>query len=423
MRKCTWKIGLLVCALGLIVAHSVQAQRFIPPKDKYGFFLENNRKTTRIPFELHSNLIIVPVRLNEHDTLRFILDTGVGSIIITDPTVLRPQSLQLVRQVVLTGAGEGNALAAHVAIDNSLAMGHMRANHVNVVVLDQDVLHLSEYVGVPIHGIFGYDVFNHFVVTIDFSTRELILRRSDTYQYHRRKGDRYPITIEDTKPFTDAVALFADGREHPIRVVIDTGAGHALLLDKSTDDRIQLPEKAIRAQLGRGLNGVVNGSLGRVERIRFGRFELENVVASFPDSLAFGSKLPDRDARQGNIGCELLRRFRVTMNYQEGYMVLKPVKRRLRESFEHDMSGLELRAFGEGFRNYYVSNVLDSSPAALAGLVEGDQLLFVNDRSVEEMNISELYKLMQKGDGRVLELLVRRQGQLFFTKLTLRRMI
>ena len=409
--------------LGLLLATSAWGQAFIPPKEKYGFFLDKDRKVARVPFELHSNLIIVPVQLNEVDTLRFILDTGVSSIIVTDPTVLHPQNLQLVRKVTLTGAGEGHDLAAHVAIDNSLAMGYMRANHLNVIVLDQDVLHLSEYVGVPIHGIFGYDIFNNFVVTIDFSTRELIIRRPDAYRYHPRKGDRYPITIEDTKPFTDAVALFADGREHPIRVVIDTGAGHALLLDKSTDDRIQLPEKVIRAQLGRGLNGVVNGSLGRVERIRFGRFELENVVASFPDSLAFGAKLPDRDARQGNIGCELLRRFRVTMNYHEGYMVLKPVKRRLRETFEHDMSGLELRAFGEGFRSYYVSNVLEQSPAAAAGLVTGDQILFINDRSVEEMNISELYKLMQKGDGRVLELLVRRQGQLFFTKLTLRRMI
>ena len=37
----------------------------IPDKDRYGFFIAGNRSWTRIPFQLHSNLIIVPVRINE----------------------------------------------------------------------------------------------------------------------------------------------------------------------------------------------------------------------------------------------------------------------------------------------------------------------------------------------------------------------
>ncbi|HEV7349227.1 aspartyl protease family protein [Telluribacter sp.] len=409
--------------LWIVTTPCAEAQKLVVSKEKYGFFLEGNRRFVRIPFELHSNLILVPVQINGSDTLRFILDTGVSATIVTDPAALNPDSLRLTRKVSLAGAGEGNSISAHMAIDNSLSMHHMKANHHNLIVLDEDVLHLAEYVGVPVHGIFGHEVFNNFVVTIDFSTKQLILMKPGRYRYRSRKGDRYPITIEDTKPFTNAVALLADGREHPIRVVIDTGAGHALLLDKSSDERIQLPEKLIRTQVGRGLNGVINGSLGRIERVRFGRFELDNVLASFPDSNAYGSKLPDRTSRQGNIGCELLRRFKVTMNYHDGYMVLKPVKRELRETFEHDMSGLELRALGNDLRAYQVQHVADGSPAAYAGLQEGDQLLFVNDRSVQDMNISELYKLMQKGDGEEIELLVKREGKIFFTRLVLRRLI
>ncbi|GAB3180747.1 aspartyl protease family protein [Telluribacter humicola] len=407
-------IGALTCAT---------AQKLTVSKEKYGFFLEGNRRFARIPFELHSNLILVPVQINGSDTLRFILDTGVSSTIVTDPKALDTNTLRLTRKVSLAGAGEGTDISAHVAIDNSLSMLHMKANHHNLIVLDKDVLHLAEYVGVPVHGIFGHEIFNNFIVTIDFSAKELILRKPGTYRYHSRKGDQYPITIEDTKPFTSAVALLADGREHPIRVVIDTGAGHALLLDKSSDERIQLPEKLIHTQVGRGLNGVINGSLGRIERVRFGRFELDNVLASFPDSNAFGAKLPDRGNRQGNIGCELLRRFKVTMNYQEGYMVLKPIKKRIKESFEHDMSGLGLRALGTDLRSYMVQHITEGSPAAYAGLQEGDQLLFVNDRPVHDMNITEIYKLMQKGDGEEIELLVKRDGKMFFTKLVLRRLI
>ena len=392
--------------------------------EKYGYFLEKNHKTARIPFELHSNLILIYIRINDSDSLRFILDTGVSSIIVTDPDILKPDKLRLTRKVNLTGAGEGKSIAAHVAIDNRFAMGRLRANHQNIVVLEEDFLRLSEYVGVPVHGIFGYEIFNNFVVTIDFAKKEIILMQPDRYKYKSRKGDKHPLIIEDTKPFTDAVTLLADGREHPIRVLIDTGAGHALLLNNTTGaDNFRLPEKVIRAQLGRGLNGVINGNLGRIEQVRLGRFTMDNIVASFPDSVSFSSKLRGGFDRQGNIGCELLRRFKVTMNYQDRYMVLKPIKNRLREKFEHDMSGLEIRAEGKDLRSYVVNHVQEKSPAADAGLEEGDQLLFIDDHSATELNVSEIYKLMQLGDGKHIELLVKRNGNIFFTKLTLRRMI
>ena len=54
--------------------------------------------------------------------------------------------------------------------------------------------------------------------------------------------------------------------------------------------------------------------------------------------------------------------------------------------------GLELRAKGEAYRNYFVSKILDGSPADLSGLEEGDEVLFVNNRSTKELTISEVYK-------------------------------
>lgn len=395
-----------------------------PDRDRYGYYLAKNRTSTRIAFQLHSNLIIVPVQINQSDTLYFILDTGVSSTIITDPKALTKQSLKFARRVKLTGAGEGEQLTASVAIDNKLTMGGLRAAHQNIVVLDSDILRLSEYVGVPVHGIFGFDIFNNFVVTIDFQLKEITLTQPKRFRYRHSKGDRYPITIQDTKPYLDVMALLDNQRSLPLRVVLDTGAGHALLVDRSTaTTAMPLPDKVIRAQLGRGLNGVINGSLGRIRGLRVGRFELDNVLTSFPDSAAFGLKLAKGPERQGNIGCELLRRFRVTFNYPESYVLLKPVRRMLRETFEHDMSGLELRARGERFRNFYVDKVAMGSPADLAGLKEGDELLFVNNTSVSNVTISEIYKLLQRGEGRELSLVIRRVNQLVVARMVLKRLI
>lgn len=396
----------------------------IPDKDRYGFYLTGNRYYTRIPFQLHSNLILVPVKINNSDTLYFILDTGVSATIITDPAAIRNQKLNFSRKVKITGAGEGNQLTAAVAIDNKISMGGMQAAHQNLVVLEEDVLKLSEYVGVPVHGIFGYEVFDNFVVTIDFTAKEIILMQPRKYKYRKSKGDRYPITIQDTKPYLDVMAVVEGDRTTPLRVVLDTGAGHALLLDRSRNpESLPLPEKVIRAQLGRGLNGVINGSMGRIEKVRLGRYELKNILASFPDSVSFGMKLVNAPERQGNVGCELLRRFRVTFNYQEKYIVLKPVKRLIKESFEHDMSGLELKAKGERFRNYYIDKIVEGSPADMAGLHEGDEVMFINNNPAGEMTISDIYKMLQKGEGKEITLLVRRSGHIVVAQFALKRLI
>lgn len=417
----------LVLIVGLLctgLAARCDDHHRIPDKDRYGFFIAGNRSWTRIPFQLHSNLIIVPVRINESDTLQFILDTGVSNTIITDPSAFRKQPLRLTRKIKLTGAGEGGNLTASVAIDNRLSMGGLKASHHNIVILDEDILKLSEYVGTPVHGIFGYDIFASFVVNVDFQRREITLMDPKKYRYKKRKGDRYPITIQDTKAYTDALSVFDGEKSLPLRVVLDTGAGHALLLDRSRSTAaMPLPVKSIRAQLGRGLNGVINGSMGRIEKVRFGRYQLDNILASFPDSISFGMKLVDMPERQGNVGCELLRRFNVTFNYPDRYIVMKPIRRLMREGFEHDMSGMELRAKGEKFRNYYVDKVLDGSPAGLAGLQEGDELLIINNSPVNELSISDIYKVLQKGEGREVSVLVRRSGRVIIASFALKRLI
>jgi hypothetical protein len=395
-----------------------------PDKDRFGFFIAGNRSWTRIPFQLHSNLIIVPVRVNESDTLQFILDTGVSNTIITDPSAFRQQPLRLTRKIKLAGAGEGGSLTASVAIDNRLSLGGLRASHHNLVILDEDILKLSEYVGTPVHGIFGYEIFANYVVNVDFQRREITLMDPKKYHYKKRKGDRYPITIQDTKAYTDALSVFDGEKSLPLRVVLDTGAGHALLLDRSRSTAsMPLPVKIIRAQLGRGLNGVINGSMGRIQKIRFGRYELDNILASFPDSTSFGMKLIDMPERQGNVGCELLRRFNVTFNYPDRYIVMKPIKRLMREGFEHDMSGMELRAKGERYRSYYVDKIVDGSPADMAGLKEGDELMFINNSAANELSISDIYKVLQKGEGKEVSLLVRRNGQIVIASFALKRII
>jgi hypothetical protein len=392
-------------------------------EEKFGFQLTKRRKITRIPFEFQANLVIVPVKVNNSDTLRFILDTGVSSIILSDLKVAKKQQMKYIRTVKIAGAGEGDEIEAGIVLDNTITMGDMIGYRQNLVVLKEDILKLSEFVGRPIHGIMGYDIFNRFAVTIDFSTNEITLENPEHYKYKPSKGERFPISIEDNKPYLSTIELINDNQNLPIKVILDTGAGHAISLDANRNNGIPMPDKIVKAQLGRGLSGVINGSLGRIPKLKIGKFEMKDLVASFPDSSSYRIRGHQVIERQGNIGCEFLRRFKVTFNYRDQYIVLKPINRRMKEPFEHNMSGIELMAQGEDFREYTVERVAPNSPAEDAGLQQGDKVIFINNRSSKDITISEIYKMFQRGEGKPVNLMVKRGQDVFFTTINLRRLI
>jgi hypothetical protein len=385
----TLRRGLPLVVLFLILlAESLWAQN-----SQNFHFTYANRKSLRIPFELHSNLIVVPLHINGSDTLNFILDSGISMTLLTDPKIAKALGLKYVRKVQITGVGEGESLEALVAINNKINLNGIEASGQSIVALSEDVLHLSNYVGMPIHGIFGFDLFRHFVVRIDFNNKILTLYHPDKYEY-KGKGEKIPITIEDAKPYLQAKAIWADNRSVPIKVILDTGAGHALSLD-----------------------------MGSHEEIQIGKFELQNVITSFPDTNSAAAQIAKRVNRQGNIGCELLRRFDVVFDYSRNYVVLKPNKRLLRASFERDMSGIDLKAKGDDYRSFVIDRLEDNSPAMLAGLMEGDEIISINGQIASQMRLSEIYKMLQRKEGKEIRIFVRRGVQFIYTSFYLKRLI
>jgi hypothetical protein len=392
--------------------------------DTYGFFFTHQRTSTRIPFQFQSNLIIISVCVNDADSLRLIVDTGVSHTIITDRRVFTKHPPTLARQIKIAGVGEGNSLTASVAINNTLSLGALRSGHHNLVILDEDVLKLSEYAGIAVHGLIGYELFANLVVTIDFQRREMILMQPEQYHYHRRKGERYPITVLERKAYTDALSIFDGTRFQPLRVVLDTGAGQALLLNRfNRSALIPLPDKMVQVPLGSGFTGLISGTIGRFQKVCFGRYQLADMIVSFPDSSNFDLKLTGMPERQGNVGCELLRRFRVTFNYPDQFIVLKPIKRLMNERFEHDMSGLELRAKGDNLHTYFVNKIIRNSPAEHAGLRPGDELLLIDNILVTTLSISEIYRMLQAGEGKPVGLVIQRNRQQLTVRFMLKRLI
>jgi C-terminal processing protease CtpA/Prc len=70
-----------------------------------------------------------------------------------------------------------------------------------------------------------------------------------------------------------------------------------------------------------------------------------------------------------------------------------------------------------------VSRVESGSPADLAGIREGDEILTVNFTKTSSMDLDDLSKLLRSGDGKLVFFSLNRSGELFIKMIKLKKRI
>lgn len=388
-------------------------------------FINEQRRKVKMPFRFERNLIVVPVYINDKGPFNFILDTGVSILIITDPSLKDSLGLEGDRSIKIRGLGEGEDLDARIIPRMKVQIGKTLAPYMAGAVIDEDHFHLSSYVGIPIYGIIGHDFFNSFTVKINYVTSRLTIYQSARFDREKFiRGKNYkavPILLENQRPYLFTSIRLNDGTSVSSKLIIDSGAGHPVLLDPNSNPALIVPDTSVSAMLGVGLNGPIHGHLGRLNSLSLGDFEIINPIASFPD---YDTVLYEAYGihRNGNIGNEVLKRFNVIFDYRHSSMYLKP-NNRFGDPFEHDMSGMSLVSGGEVYRRYFIANIVPGSPADEAGLEVDDEILSINLRPAREMSISEIDNLLRSQDKRNLLLEVGREGETGMFVLVLRRRI
>ncbi|WP_426492534.1 PDZ domain-containing protein [Hymenobacter sp. 102] len=386
-------------------------------------FVKPTVRHVRMPFLLQRNLIVMEVWLNSRGPYNFLLDTGIGTSLITDPNVGQELNLSLHGRFLVAGAGEERPLEAFQTRGVSVRFGkEIEAPELSFLILSEDVLDLSGYVGMPVHGLLGSDVFRSFAVEIDPEQQLLTFHQPERYKAPAgKRWARLPLDMEGRKSYLTLPVQVSSSLTLPLKLVLDTGAGHALSLETTSDARLVLPENRLRTSLGRGLSGNINGYLGRVPALQLGRYRLPALLTSFPDAADVAQRT---DApRNGNLGFELLKRFRVVIDYTHNRLLLRP-NALFKEPFEHDMCGFDMLALGPTYRRFKVMRIEPGGPAAQAGMKPGDEIVSINLMPAEFFSLHQFSRLLHSADGRQLLFVVRRpDGELYTTTVRLRRQI
>ncbi|MRX47515.1 aspartyl protease family protein [Pedobacter puniceum] len=406
--------------LKLLVIFIIAFFSFIEPNyadDAFGF--KGKRKKEQLPFTKAGGLIVIKTYINQKGPFNFILDSGVGLMVITDPALKDSLKLNSLRKINISGLGEIEELSAYLAPSLQINIGSTEAKSLGAAILEKDLLNLSQHAGIPIHGLIGYDFFNSFTIKIYHQAGYLTLLKK-SIQPKLKNGFKIPITIEKNKPYCQA-QVHVNDTTYQLKLIIDSGAGHTLALESLNGFNFPIPTENLKTILGIGLGGKINGSIARVNEFTLQNLKLQNLITSFPlydDVAAKILTVP----RSGSIGNRLLKQFNVTFNYHHGYIYLKKINKTFPD-LEHDMSGMDIVAVGDSFNRYIINRIDENSPATAAELLVGDEIIAINFKPTRLMTLDEITEILRSRSGRGVLLDVVRGQEFYRAIIELKRRI
>ena len=410
---------LLVCLI--FQGASAFGQESYPQARPLGFILPDYYNKATVPFEIHNNLIVIDVLLNRSLPLKFILDTGVRTTVLTEKTLSDLLNLEYARKITIPGVGGEKLVDAFVVNNVSLNIGEIQGEGHALLVLEKDLLQLKNFLGVNVHGILGYELFSRFIIDINYANKVINFYRPEDFT-KKKKFTAIDISVEDTKPYLEANLTIRDSSGvNKGKFLIDTGSSHTLLLDSKSTDVFYCPEPNLETNLGRGLGGNIEGRVARIDELSFDKFQFKEVIGTFPDEQSYDVDYRHNE-RNGTIGGGLMSRFHTIFDYANGKLYIKK-NRTYKKPFEFNLSGLIVKATGVYLREFEVDNVRPNSAAEEAGLKQGDKIISINGTKVSDLSLDELLGKLNNKENRRIRLEIRRLGVLMIFNFRLKRLI
>jgi membrane-associated protease RseP (regulator of RpoE activity) len=234
--------------------------------------------------------------------------------------------------------------------------------------------------------VLGYDFISRFVMEVDYDHEILTLYDPATFQY-RGSGKPVPLTMAGNIPVAKARL---DGIEGDFR--LDVGSGSPVDMHSPFVKEHDLLAKAGKSfeVTGGGFGGTFVSTLCRMKTFGIGPYEWKAPLVVLSQATTGGLASEDY---AGNIGNQILERFKVTFDYDRRVIYLEPGELYpQRDRFS--MAGFQLAKLDD---RYEAMQVLPGSAAAKAGLQPGDRVLAIDKQPVTSWDPEKLRQLFENG--------------------------
>lgn len=422
-----------------------------------GFRLLDNRRKDRIDFQLLNNLVVIPVSVNGKE-LNFILDTGAKETLLFSLSEIDSMEIKNVTPIKIRGLGTGGTLDALKSTGNRVQVGDALDRSHTVYVIFDEVINFSPRMGIPIHGVLGYEFFKDFVVKTNYSRESLSFYDPQQYTYRScRKCESFQLLLKGEKPYINSMVEH-DGDVDRVTLLLDSGSSDALWLFEESWVIDETQKNYFEDFLGYGISGGIYGKRSKMQQFSLGEFDFEKVTVAFPEPEAT-ERIVTYDKRDGSLGAEILKRFTVIVDYPSKKMTLRK-NRFYKEPFHYNMAGIvvehdgavTVNSFTEDQQSfhletddnyatdaiqiqvnpilnfflvprYVIAEVRPGSPAALVDIQKGDEVISINGRPAYKYKLHEITDLFSSKKERKIRMEIRRLGKIVKRNFELKEVI
>ncbi len=394
-------------------------------------------------FKLINNLIILPLEVNGSE-LTFILDSGVKNPVIFNLTAADSLQVNNVKTITIRGLGGGDPVEALHSKQNRFKLGSIYSPNQDLYIVYNNDLEFSSKLGIPVHGLIGYTLLKDFVVTIDYALKRITFTKPRKYRYRRcRKCEKFDLEFYKSKPYIQAKAKVIEpmNKELIVNLLIDSGGSDSVWLFE--DEHIKTPKKSFKDFIGQGLSGNIFGRRSKLKSFSLKSFVFEEPNVAYLDSVStiYAKKFKKRN---GSIGGNILKRFKVVFDYPRKRLTLKK-NSLFKEEFGYNLSGIELMHYGKEIVKrrsnaeftvskdnetkesntvvfdynykyelkpiYRIFQVREESPAEKLGIRKGDILVKINGIYAYNFSLQELHRKFYAKERKKVRLLINRNDQ------------
>jgi hypothetical protein len=343
-------------------------------------------ETAGLPFEDYGGHLYVQGKVNGVPIKNLIVDSGAVDLFVGESTTkalkLAPQSTK--------------------SLPLSWTLGALTFQDPHSAVLSQTEINgLEQYFGRKVSGVIGYELFEQLVVELDFQRHRLDFHRPTTYQYSGN-GQRIPLMLESDRAYINATITPYGFAAKPAKLMIDLGSNAALSIRAGCGFNQQLIAAAphtLHRKLAT-ITGTDEIVLARVKQLQIGTTQLQQPITVFDQT-----QTEDCDRLNGKIGYQILRQFKVILDYPHRQLILETPQAAQPPTYDYDLSGLWLEASGPQLNRYKVGAVTKNTPAQRAGVQIGDEIIAVNNRAVSRLTLVQVRQtLSQSGQAITLRL-------------------
>lgn len=321
-------------------------------------------KRVEVPLRMVDTRPYVSVHLNGAGPYSLLIDTGAQGLFLPRRVVEELNLRVHANPGLLSGAKRSRLTWLRWVQLNQVQIGEASFTNVIAVVLDEDRAET---------GVISLSLFQEGLVTFDFPKKSLRLSRG-------RLGPVDNRSIFAYRTVSDCPKVSCLLQDQPVGMLLDTGFTDWISLSESKADKFDF---AVPPQpIGQGISLHYSGpvSIGRLAgQLQIGEHRVEKPLAA----VGFGDR----------IGGKLLEHFAVTFDTAQNRVQF------LRDN-PNAVRAPAIRALGFWLERRdqcaLVTAVEEGTPAAAAGIREGDRLLAVNGRPIQEINSRVGEELMEK---------------------------